>query len=36
MPYGTKWYLYLCHRLAKHPPNLHRTLADAVVRSYSP
>ncbi|WP_425622626.1 proline dehydrogenase family protein [Brevibacillus borstelensis] len=26
--YGTEWYLYLCHRLAEHPPNLYRALAD--------
>lgn len=34
LPYGTEWYLYLCHRLAEHPPNIYRALADAVERSY--
>ena len=34
LPYGTEWYLYLCHRLAEHPPNIYRALADAVDRSY--
>ena len=29
LPYGREWYLYLCHRLAEHPPNLYRALADA-------
>ncbi len=34
--YRTRTYLpyirvrYLCHRLAEHPPNLYRALADAV------
>ena len=36
LPYGTEWYLYLCHRLAEHPPNIYRALADAVDRSYIP
>ncbi len=36
LPYGTEWYLYLCHRLAEHPPNIYRAVADAVGRSYSP
>lgn len=36
LPYGTEWYLYLCHRLAEHPPNIFRAVADAVDRSYSP
>ncbi|MEJ8548867.1 proline dehydrogenase family protein, partial [Brevibacillus borstelensis] len=26
--YGNEWYLYLCHRLAEHPPNLYRAFAD--------
>lgn len=30
LPYGREWYLYLCHRLAEHPPNLYKALADAV------
>ena len=29
LPYGREWYLYLCPRLAEHPPNLYRALADA-------
>ena len=28
LPYGTEWYRYLCHRLAEHPPNVYRALAD--------
>ncbi|UFJ39870.1 proline dehydrogenase family protein [Brevibacillus humidisoli] len=28
LTYGTEWYLYLCHRLAEHPPNLFVALAD--------
>ncbi len=27
--YGEEWYLYLCHRLAEHPPNIYRAVADA-------
>jgi len=34
LPYGTEWYLYLCHRLAEHPPNILRAVSDAVARSY--
>lgn len=30
LPYGQEWYLYLCHRLAEHPPNIYRALAEAV------
>lgn len=30
LPYGTEWYLYLCHRLAEYPPNIYRALADCV------
>jgi proline dehydrogenase len=30
LPYGEEWYLYLCHRLAEHPPNIYQALADAV------
>ena len=29
LPYGEEWYLYLCHRLAEHPPNIYRAIADA-------
>jgi proline dehydrogenase len=28
--YGREWYLYLCHRLAEHPPSLFGALVDAV------
>lgn len=28
--YGMEWWLYLCHRLAEHPPSLFDALADAV------
>lgn len=28
--YGEEWYLYLCHRLAEHPPNIYQAVADAV------
>ena len=30
LPYGNEWYLYLCNRLAEHPPNLYQAIADAV------
>ncbi len=30
LPYGTEWYLYLCHRLAEYPPNIYRALADCI------
>lgn len=26
--FGTEWYLYLCHRLAEYPPNVHLAIAD--------
>jgi len=28
LTYGTEWYLYLCHRLAEHPPHVHQAIAD--------
>lgn len=28
VPYGTEWFLYLCHRIAEHPPNLYQALMD--------
>ncbi|WP_411502567.1 proline dehydrogenase family protein [Brevibacillus centrosporus] len=28
LPYGKEWYLYLCHRLAEYPPNVHKAIAD--------
>jgi len=30
LPYGTEWFLYLCHRIAEHPPNLYQALIDVV------
>ncbi|MFO1350826.1 MAG: proline dehydrogenase family protein [Gammaproteobacteria bacterium] len=30
MVYGVEWYLYLCHRLAEHPPNIFRAITDIV------
>src|SRR5579875_2245957 len=30
LPYGQEWYLYLCHRLAEHPPGIYQAIADAV------
>lgn len=30
LPYGEEWYLCLCHRLAEHPPNIYKAIADAV------
>lgn len=29
LPYGEEWYLYLCHRLAEHPPNIYQAISDA-------
>jgi proline dehydrogenase len=29
LPYGQEWYLYLCHRLAEHPPGIYQAIADA-------
>lgn len=30
MPYGTQWLLYLFHRLAEYPPNLHFAVQDVI------
>lgn len=30
LPYGTEWFLYLCHRIAEHPPNLYQALIDII------
>lgn len=30
LPYGTEWYLYLCHRLAEYPPNLYQAVVDMI------
>lgn len=35
LPYGMEWYLYVCHRLAEHPPNVYRAIADAIEHSTS-
>ncbi len=34
LPYGLEWYLYLCHRLAEHPPNIYQAISDSVNSSY--
>lgn len=28
LTYGTDWYLYLCHRIAEHPPNVYDAIVD--------
>lgn len=28
--YGEEWYLYLCHRIAEHPPNLYDAVTDMI------
>ncbi|MED4583913.1 proline dehydrogenase family protein [Brevibacillus choshinensis] len=28
LTYGKEWYLYLCHRIAEYPPNIHKAIAD--------
>jgi len=30
LPYGTEWFLYLCHRIAEHAPNLYQALIDII------
>jgi len=30
LPYGREWFLYICNRLAEHPPNLYQAISDAV------
>ena len=30
LPYGREWHLYLCNRLAEHPPNIYQAIIDAV------
>lgn len=30
LPYGQEWHLYLCNRLAEHPPNIYQAITDAV------
>jgi proline dehydrogenase len=29
LPYGREWHLYLCNRLAEHPPNIYQAIVDA-------
>ncbi len=36
LPFGVERYLYLCHRLAKYPPNLYRAISDALDRAKGP
>ena len=33
LPYGKEWHLYLCNRLAEHPPNLYQAIVDAAASS---
>jgi proline dehydrogenase len=30
LPYGQEWHLYLCNRLAEHPPNIYQAIVDVV------
>lgn len=30
LTYGKEWYLYLCHRIAKHPENLYHAVTDMI------
>lgn len=34
LPYGQEWHLYLCNRLAEHPPNLYQAITDAAKYKY--
>jgi proline dehydrogenase len=34
LPYGREWHLYLCNRLAEHPPNIYQAIADAAKYKY--
>lgn len=36
LPYGKEWHLYLCNRLAEHPPNLYQAVADVANKSLPP
>jgi proline dehydrogenase len=33
LPYGREWHLYLCNRLAEHPPNIYQAIIDASVKT---
>jgi hypothetical protein len=35
LPYGREWHLYLCNRLAEHPPNLYQAVTDAAKYKYA-
>lgn len=35
LPYGQEWHLYLCNRLAEHPPNIYQAITDAAKYRYS-
>lgn len=34
LPYGREWHLYLCNRLAEHPPNIYQAITDAAKYKY--
>lgn len=34
LPYGQEWHLYLCNRLAEHPPNIYQAIVDAAKGKY--
>lgn len=34
LPYGREWHLYLCNRLAEHPPNIYQAITDAANYKY--
>ncbi|MBD2019938.1 proline dehydrogenase family protein [Leptolyngbya sp. FACHB-36] len=34
LPYGREWHLYLCNRLAEHPPNIYQAITDAMKCGY--
>jgi proline dehydrogenase len=33
LPYGREWHLYLCNRLAEHPPNIYQAIIDASAKT---
>lgn len=35
LPYGREWHLYLCNRLAEHPPNIYQAIIDAAKYKYN-
>ena len=36
LPYGKEWHLYLCNRLAEHPPNLYQAITDLADKASIP